>query len=472
MARALFLFADWSDAATLTASSARSLYPVTRLQDVQPRRTWRTENLDPITIEADRGQVAAFNAVGALFSKASADATWAIRAAQSQAELDSNPVLATDGGFGPALRFDGVNDRAQSPASLGGLSSFTLEARARPRVALRQQGIAAHFGGTDAAWLLMRADGRVEFVSRPGLFGSVVSTSALALGAFAHLAGVYDAAAQTATLYVDGVSQGQATAVPAMTDGDRVELAPVHGERFRGDLDDVRLWSVARSGAQIAAAKDAELTGGELNLLAYWKLNDAQGTTGDDATATAADLTLLGDPLWVYPSRFWASPHLASYPRTHAFWFDAVGVSARWLRVSILDPTNANGDFELGRLVVGAGFQPQRNIQYGSSLYGFAVRSRAEDAPGGVTVVDAEDPVPELRRILVSSGDMEEMLTELYEIDRLRADHDPVLFVRDPEAAEATLHRQLFYGRLGNRREVVEPAFEQYEASYELLGMA
>ncbi|MCF6286374.1 MAG: PKD domain-containing protein, partial [Candidatus Hydrogenedentes bacterium] len=49
-------------------------------------------------------------------------------------------------------------------------------------------------------------------------------------------------------------------------------------QQLDGVVDDVRVWNVARSEAQVVGAKDAELAGNETDLLAYWTLNTQDNT--------------------------------------------------------------------------------------------------------------------------------------------------------------------------------------------------
>lgn len=55
-----------------------------------------------------------------------------------------------------------------------------------------------------------------------------------------------------------------------------------------GKLDDIRVWNVARSQAQIATDMNKELAGNESGLVAYWKFN---GSSLEDVTANNNDLT-------------------------------------------------------------------------------------------------------------------------------------------------------------------------------------
>lgn len=51
-----------------------------------------------------------------------------------------------------------------------------------------------------------------------------------------------------------------------------------NAEAFNGDIDDVRIWNVARTSTEILNNKDVELVGDETGLVAYYKFN--QGTAG------------------------------------------------------------------------------------------------------------------------------------------------------------------------------------------------
>jgi hypothetical protein len=57
---------------------------------------------------------------------------------------------------------------------------------------------------------------------------------------------------------------------------------------FGGLFDEIRVWKVARSAAEIMASYDKSLTGSEAGLVGYWKLDEAPGaTTAADAVTTA-----------------------------------------------------------------------------------------------------------------------------------------------------------------------------------------
>jgi len=47
---------------------------------------------------------------------------------------------------------------------------------------------------------------------------------------------------------------------------------------FHGQLDEVRIWNVARTPAEIQTDMGSQATGTEANLVAYWKFDQSSGT--------------------------------------------------------------------------------------------------------------------------------------------------------------------------------------------------
>ncbi len=68
---------------------------------------------------------------------------------------------------------------------------------------------------------------------------------------------------------------------------------------FQGQLDEIRLWSVARSQSAIVAGRTVQLDGTEPGLAGYWRLDEGSGTTAYDQTNYAHHATLQGNVEWV-----------------------------------------------------------------------------------------------------------------------------------------------------------------------------
>ena len=68
---------------------------------------------------------------------------------------------------------------------------------------------------------------------------------------------------------------------------------------FHGQIDEVRLWRVARSQTQIEADMNKEVDPNTQSLGGYWKFNEGQGTTIHDATVNHNDGVLKNNVGWV-----------------------------------------------------------------------------------------------------------------------------------------------------------------------------
>src|SRR5262249_38758389 len=78
---------------------------------------------------------------------------------------------------------------------------------------------------------------------------------------------------------------------------------PQLGMHWSGKIDEVRVWNVARSQAEIQAGMNTALTGGEAGLAGSWRFGEGAGATVADQTANHTDGTLGGrrlafEPAW------------------------------------------------------------------------------------------------------------------------------------------------------------------------------
>jgi hypothetical protein len=135
------------------------------------------------------------------------------------------------------------------------------------------------------------------------------------LNAWTHLAGVYDAAARTIQLYVNGVPQGNPvpfTVTPWQASGGlqvgRVWYTATGRDYFAGSIDEVTVWSRALADTEVAHdawLEDEDLSDGTAGdpvpaLVAKWDATDmanASGTTVKDTSGFARNLTLNGAAL-------------------------------------------------------------------------------------------------------------------------------------------------------------------------------
>ncbi len=184
--------------------------------------------------------------------------------------------------FGNGLNFDGINDYVGIPTNASfpsGNSAYTLEARIKPSVQSKSGIIGWGNWGSKNQTNALRLGTNNTIVNYWWSNDLTVSTTNLADGSWHHVAATFDGS--TRTIYVDGVLKGQDNPV-----GHNV-LSPVtnirigstnSAEYFNGSLDEVRIWSVARTHAEIQASMNTGLSGTEAGLVSYYNLN--QGTAG------------------------------------------------------------------------------------------------------------------------------------------------------------------------------------------------
>lgn len=209
-----------------------------------------------------------------------------------------------------------------SGAVLDTTKSFTVSAWARlakkdvnytvlSQAGTNASGFQLYYSTAYNAWIFNRHE---TDVTSPAIVRSI-GTKPPVLNAWTHLAGVYDAAAQTLQLYVNGVPQGAPvpfTVTPWKASGGlqvgRLWHAAAGKENFAGTIDEVQVWSRALADTEVAHEawlEDEDLSDGTAGdpvpaLVAKWDATDmanATGTTVKDTSGFGRNLTLNGAAL-------------------------------------------------------------------------------------------------------------------------------------------------------------------------------
>jgi hypothetical protein len=232
-----------------------------------------------------------------------------------------------------ALSFDGADDYVRATGTLPATSQLTLEAWVNPASLSSPTGYNAILNGDDyiggiVHWQLLN-DGRVELAVGNG--GTVTSTFTVPLNAWSHLAVVYSATAGTAKFYLNGVLQNTASTTLGAGVGAQAYCVGAWLRNstptrfFEGSLNELRVWNVARTDAQLAATYGQALTAQRGLVVGYAFDQGAAGaanpglTTLTDNSGTTRNGTLTNFALsgatsnWVDGNTFTANTTFSSF---------------------------------------------------------------------------------------------------------------------------------------------------------------
>jgi hypothetical protein len=224
----------------------------------------------------------------------------------------ANPGYAIAPVIGLGIGPGGAAQAADAaPFRFGGRAPFTLEIwvcpAGEPGTLLECAGAVGEEAATAGYRLALDHSGSPVFTRGSSAGGHAVSVNAgdpLPPGGWVHLAAVFTGSATQ--VFVGGVLLGSErlppTALPAVPTAAVFALGAVAaGEATApAEIAGVRVWSSARSAAQLAAAAQAGPAGDDLRslpreLVAWWPLDDAAGTAAEDLVS-GNSLRFTGSP--------------------------------------------------------------------------------------------------------------------------------------------------------------------------------
>ena len=209
-------------------------------------------------------------------------------------------------GPGMALSFDGTSQFVEvlDDDVLDLAADFTLEAWIKPSSLTSFQHLISKFG-TDPSYVMeLNTD-----MLRGAIHANVVFESAagrITMDMWHHVAVVRNGDALE--LYIDGALEGggsPAHVAPATASSLCFARRCEFSTYYQGLMDEVRIWSVARSESEIGADMTRQLTGAEPGLVGYWRFDEGSGDVAFDATGNGNDGRLgsavgadADDPVW------------------------------------------------------------------------------------------------------------------------------------------------------------------------------
>ncbi|MFQ5649716.1 MAG: Ig-like domain-containing protein [bacterium] len=206
--------------------------------------------------------------------------------------LISNSLFAQDGGF--SLDFDGEGGfvKISDSSSLRGSPnrSKTVEAWVKLVNLKKDRPIIQKWKDTQfKEWGLM-VDGSFEnevsvaIENNGSNFEYKAGGGVIVVNRWHHIAMTYDGSSHIVRIFIDGVEYGNGEVVPGgMPSTNARVLLGRHAyqpeKRFRGKMDEVRVWNVKKSAEELQALMNKTLAGNESGLVAYWTFDEGGGST-------------------------------------------------------------------------------------------------------------------------------------------------------------------------------------------------
>jgi len=214
---------------------------------------------------------------------------------------------SVESGLNHALYFDGVDDYVEIPndPSLQVQEEITLEAwinfesggSYQPRI------ISKGPDGCGYEIVTTSTDPSRNIQLRVGP-GEIESQEVFNENEWYHLALSYDLS--SICLYINGILDNS---IPASGSLNISSMNLFFGQKstsawdkYKGQLDEIRIWNKARSQFEIKTFMHSGLTGSESGLVGYWTFNEASGTTVHDRTSNHNNGSLVGGVEWVKSS--------------------------------------------------------------------------------------------------------------------------------------------------------------------------
>ena len=231
----------------------------------------------------------------------------------------SNLYFDIRGGFSStnyALQFDGINDYVEVPdnpelSAMG--SEFTLEFWIKvEEYPNTTQEVLGEWGvgwtEDDEYCINIHPSGIFE-VGISGVSGETIRANVLSnpiqTQIWTHIATVFDGNTHSLKIYTNGVLIATENTNIILMDRDTGQPFRMgtydfdYYPYFKGQLDEVRIWNVARTQDEIQTFMNEQLTGTKTGLLGYWCFDEGIGSNSFDKTINANHGSLHNGVNWV-----------------------------------------------------------------------------------------------------------------------------------------------------------------------------
>ena len=176
-------------------------------------------------------------------------------------------------------------------------NEITLEAWVRWDDQTSAQAVLYNGNSATSGYGIYLRNGGVSILSG-GVDWADCTTCHVVPGVWTHLAAVRSN--NQWVIYQDAIAQAVSNAnLPSAPPSGVLSIAssPAGGERLIGAIDEVRVWTIARTAQQIAADYTVSLTGMEPDLIAYYRFDEGRGSVANDSAGNHP-ITIYNAPRW------------------------------------------------------------------------------------------------------------------------------------------------------------------------------
>lgn len=194
---------------------------------------------------------------------------------------------------GTNLHFDGTDDQVNLgtgiTSALIGTNNLTVEAWINIPNTIGTKTIFSNHNGGGSTQLNLRVDNdRINAFIGFGTFDVNTNPGSISANTWTHVALVYDDI--SLKVYINGVLSGTTPVNPSYSiipssQNYLIGNSGYFAEIFTGNMDEIRVWNIAKTEDDIQRSKNCELMGTESNLLAYYKFNSG-GINGNNTSYT------------------------------------------------------------------------------------------------------------------------------------------------------------------------------------------
>src|SRR5687768_5750958 len=194
-----------------------------------------------------------------------------------------------------SLNFNGTSQYISIGTPLSNNSSYTKEAWVNLTTVTGNRNI---ISSTNAPFWINNSG--LLNGGHGGNYSQVIDVTTFPVNKWTHVAITYDAATTTMRLYRDGVLVNTNTAVASNYTSEATYIGShsAGSSLIQGMVDEVRIWNIARTQAQLKQNLLYPPANNASGLVAYYKLDDGSGATATNSTG-GTNGTIQNAPAWV-----------------------------------------------------------------------------------------------------------------------------------------------------------------------------